>query len=238
METKKVSKLQILPPKKKVEKSEFENLHPNLLTPPWSQILLAPSNSGKSTQILNYLLSPFFYKDIFDEVFIISPTIRYDATLKAVYDSDEFIKIEDDDAMENLDTVLEDIIESQKEKDKNDEMKHILIVLDDCIQYLKKSKVISYLLTKNRHWKISVVLSVQSFRAVPPKARSNATAVICSHLYNHKEYDALYEEIGSSFKDFEKYYKEATEGGKYDTLFIDNRNMRLIHNYNKILWQK
>jgi hypothetical protein len=233
-----MSKLQILPPKKKNEKSEFEHLHPNLLTPPWSKILLAPSNSGKSTQILNYLLSPFFYEGLFSEVYFISPTIKYDKTLKAVYENDEIIKIEDDEDMENLDTVLEDIIESQKEKDKKDEMKHILIVLDDCIQYLKKSKVINYLLTKNRHWKISVILSVQSFRAIPPKARANATAVVTSHLYNFKEYDALYNEIGSSFKDFEKYYKQATEKGKYDTLFIDNRNMRLIHNYQTILWQK
>jgi len=238
MDKKKNNKLKILPAKKKVEKSQFEHLHPNLLTPPWSQILLMPSNSGKSTVCLNYILSPFFYKDVFDEIFYISPTIKFDATLKAIYDNDEIIKIEDDEAMENLDTVLEDIIESQKEKDKNDEMKHILIVLDDCIQYLKKSKVINYLLTKNRHWKISVILSVQSYRAIPPKARSNATAVVCSHLYNHKEYDALYDEIGSSFKDFEKYYKQATEEGKYDTLFIDNRNSRLIHNYQTILWQK
>jgi hypothetical protein len=232
-----MSKLQILPPKKKIEKSEFEHLHPNLLIPCWSIVLLAPTASGKSTQILNFLLSPFFYKDCFDETYFISPTIKYDATLKAVYQNDEIIKIEEDEDLENLDTVLEDIIKSQKQKE-DEERKHILIVIDDAIQYLKKSKVLNYLLTKNRHWKISVILSVQSFRAIPPKARANCTAVVTSHLYNNKEYLALFDEIGSNFKDFEKYYKQATEKGKYDTLFIDNRNMRLIHNYQNILWQK
>lgn len=231
-------KLEILPAKKKYEKSEFEHLHSNLLKPAFSIILLAPTASGKSTQILNYIKSPFFYKDVFDQVYYISPTIKFDSTLKAIYDDDEIIKIEDDHDMENLDTILEDIIESQKENDKNDEMKHILIVIDDAIQYLKKSKVLNYLFTKNRHWKISIILSVQSWRAIPPKARANVTGVVTSHLYNLKEYQALYEEIGSNFKDFEKYYKEATEGHKYDTLFLDNRNMRLIHNYNTIMWQK
>lgn len=236
METKN-NKLKILPPKKKSEKSEFEHLHPHLLRPPFSTILLAPTASGKSTQILNYLESPFFYKDIFESVYFISPTIRYDKTLKAIYDNDEYIKIEEDEELENLDTILEDIIESQKEQDE-DERKHILIVIDDAIQYLKKSKVLNYLLTKNRHWKISVLLSVQSWRAVPLRARSNCSSVVVSHLYNKKEYDALFDELGSSFKDFQHYYNIATSGNKYDMLYIDNRNIKLYHNYDKLLWEK
>jgi hypothetical protein len=236
METKK-SKLQILPPKKKNDKIEFEHLHPHLLRPSFSTILLAPTASGKSTQLLNYLESPFFYKDVFESVYFISPTIKYDKTLSAIYANDEYIKIEDDDQMENLDVILEDIIESQKDKEE-EERKHILIIIDDAIQYLKKSKVLSYLLTKNRHWKISVILSVQSWRAIPPRARANCSAVVVSHLYNKKEYQSLYDEIGSNFKDFEHYYNLATSGNKYDMLYIDNRNMKLYHNYDKLLWEK
>ena len=52
-----------------------------------------------------------------------------------------------------------------------------------------------------------------------------------------KDLKNIEEEIGTNFKDFMKYYREATVD-KYNFLFVDNRDMKLYHNFKKLLWEK
>jgi hypothetical protein len=127
-------------------------------------------------------------------------------------------------------------MKSQREKD-DDERKHVLVVLDDMIDYLKSSKVLGNLTTKNRHLLISIILVSQVWNAVPVKARKNGTAYIFSNIYNQKDLNSINDEIGSNFPNFMDYYKEATKD-KYNFLYCDMREMSLHHNLKKLLWSK
>lgn len=230
--------LDILPPKKSNKKLEFPQIPYPLQQPAFTLEIIAPTKSGKSVMILNYLKNVLMgYSDnVFDEIYYISPTLPLDATLKAVNDDETIIKITEDEDLENLDDILKELMKSQREKD-DDEREHILIVLDDMIDYLKSSKMLGNLTTKNRHLKISLIIVSQVFNAIPVKARKNGTAYIFSNIYNQKDMNDINEEIGSNFPDFMDYYKEATKD-KYNFLYCDMREMSLHHNFKKLLWRK
>jgi hypothetical protein len=230
--------LEILPPKKSNKKIEFPQIPSPLQQPPFTLEIIAPTKSGKSVIILNILKNVLLgYSDgVFDEIYYISPTLELDETLKIINEDETIIKITDDEELENLDDILKDIMKSQKEKNEDDR-KHVLIVLDDMIDYLKKSKVLGNLTTKNRHLRVSIILVSQVFNSIPVKARKNGTSYIFSNIYNQKDLNDINEEIGSNFPDFMDYYKEATKE-KYNFLFVDVRSMSLWHNFKSLLWSK
>jgi len=231
--------LDILPPKKSNKKIEFPQIPSPLQQPAYTLILTMPTRSGKSTIVLNILKNVLMgYSDnVFEEIYYISPTLPLDETLKAINEDETIIKITDDEELENLDDILKDIMKSQKDKD-DDERKHVLIVLDDMIDYLKKSKVLGNLTTKNRHLKISLIIVSQVFRdGLPIKARKNGTSYIFGNIYNQKDLETINEELGSSFPNFMDYYKQATKE-KYDFLYVDTRDMSLWRSFKSLLWRK
>ena len=204
----------------------------------FSLLLTAPTRSGKSVALMNLLYQPSInLKSHFKEIYFISPTLSLDSTLKAIVKDDDIIKIEDDEDLENLDTILKEIIKTQKEKDE-DEKENVLVICDDMIDYLKKSKVLGNLFTKNRHYSISIILTAQAYRdAYSPKVRKNATCHMIFKMYNSKDIKAIDEEIFSGFEDGLKHYKKATEE-PYSFLFCNCRDMELYERFENKLWSK
>ena len=230
--------LSILPVKKHNKKPEFDlpDVFPNTAH---SWLLIAPTKSGKSNLVLNLVYSEGInYKRQFPEgnIFYISPTVQLDDTLKAVMKDDDIVKITDFESLENLDTVLSEIIKEQKETPE-EERENVLIILDDCIEYLKKSRVLANLTTKNRHYRISLIITTQSFRAVAPLIRKNITCHICFRMYNTKELQAINEEILSGFEDGLKHYEKAVEK-PYSFLYANCRDMKLYERFENLLWSK
>lgn len=233
-----MSELLKILPVKKVDTQKTFNVNPVLLEPPFTQLLLAPTKSGKSVLIVNLLLNINFYKDMFDEIYFISPTVYIDHTLKAIAEDDEIIKIHEDEDLDKIDVILKDIIDEQKKlKMKDKECPHILVVLDDMISYFKNNTVLDKLPTVSRHYNLSFILSSQSYIGVPTKLRKNTAGYVIFKLYNNADLKAFYDDIGSQFKDFMEYYHEATEE-KYNFLYANHREMKLYHNFTKLLWEK
>jgi hypothetical protein len=204
----------------------------------FSMLITAPSRSGKSVSLINMLYNPNInLKRQFNEVIFISPTLFLDKTLNAIVKDDDIIKISDDEDLENLDTILKEIIKTQKEEDEEDR-KNILIICDDMIDYMKKSKVLGNLFTKNRHYSISIILTAQAYRdAYSPKIRKNATCHMIFKMYNKKDIDAINEEIFSGFENGLEYYKKAIEQ-PYSFLFCNCRDMELYERFETKLWSK
>ncbi len=117
--------LKVLPVKKapEVESKVKSKLHPNLpgSTPsggfkPFLMIITAPVRSGKSNLVISLIYNQ--YRDRFDDIIYISPTIANDDTGKAVMDDDKITKLTD--SLEDLDLILQSIVEIQKSKEKED----------------------------------------------------------------------------------------------------------------------
>jgi hypothetical protein len=227
--------LTILPIKKVQKKKEFEIRKP-LPEPPFTIVMIAPTKSGKSVTVVNCIKNSMFYKGCFDEIYYISPTVMIDPTLNSIAKDEKIIKIYEEEELEKIDHILSEIVKTQKET-KEEERKHILIVLDDMIDYFKKSGKLNNLCAYSRHYKISCLITSQKYNALPKRLRCNASAYLIYHLNNKSDLEDINHEIGSNYPDFLKYYKEATEE-PFHFLFIDNREMSLYKNFTDELWTK
>lgn len=235
-----MSELLKILPVKKVDTQKTFNVNPVLLHPPFTQLLIAPTKSGKSVLIVNLLLNINFYKDIFDEIYFISPTVFIDPTLRAIAEDDEIIKIHEDEDLDKIDIILKDIIEKQKKekmKSESHDAPHILVVLDDMLSYFKNNTLLDKAPAFSRHYNITFIISTQSYVGTPTKLRKNTASYILFKLYNNADLKQYYDEIGSQFKDFMEHYHEATED-KYNFLYVNQREMKLYHNFTKLLWEK
>jgi hypothetical protein len=229
--------LKILQVKKLNKVDEYAKIKHPCPRPPFCLALVAPTKSGKSNLIVNLLKnSNFGYDDIFKETYYISPTVNLDDTLKSISEDDDIIKIDEEEDLKYLDDILNDIVKTQKSK-KKEEREPVLIVLDDCLDYLKKSKRLDSLPSYCRHYNISIIITTQVYNALPTKLRKNSSGYLIARIYNNKDLQNIEEEIGANFMDFKKNYEIATKD-KYSFLYVDNRNIELWKNFEELLWQK
>jgi hypothetical protein len=213
--------LTILPIKESGDEQKLKKpIHPNLPNIATGQLglMISPVKTGKSTIISNLLLSPAFYRDQFDIVYVISNTIHNDTTSR-------FLKEKFPDTVfdQYSDETIKNIINYQKSFPKKDQP-FIAIILDDFLG-IKSNSMIYFLATRFRHYNIGLLLMAsQLFRGLPPVLRQNATfAIIGSPNPSEFELSKMAEEYGSVFggeKNFLALYKEATPE-RYDFLYLD-----------------
>ena len=119
--------------------------------------------------------------------------------------------------------MIDDLVSSQKKYDRED-MPTQLLILDDIISRdFKKSSsnAINSLATRFRHYELSIMIFVQSARAVSNMIRSNATDILIYRQQSNLEWDKLKEEYSDlAPKNFEKYYA-ISQMERYNFLYID-----------------
>jgi hypothetical protein len=225
----KIHPLTVLPVKKINKKVEY-NIPKPLPEPPFCFLFIAPSNSGKSVVLCNFLKNVMFgYDNDFEQIYYISPTVMLDDTLKSIAKDDSIIKIHDHEELEMMDHILSDIVKEQKAKD-SEERKNILIVLDDMLSYFSNHSVLNKLPALSRHYRISFIVLSQSFSSVPNILRKQISHLLIFKLYSNKDLKAVEEEIGSNYEDFIKHYNEATKE-KYNFLYLNNTNKEVYKNF-------
>ena len=155
--------------------------------------LVGPRSSGKSVVINNLILRDEMLRGLFEQILIISPTIHSDSSsryLIAEAGKENVYEAYSED-------IIQGLINSVKEKDKN-ERSMKLIILDDVIGSIPKYNSLIYNLTsKARHWSISMIISTQNLRELPPVCRNNTTHWGFFRSGNLKEVEKMLEEMGS-----------------------------------------
>ena len=219
------------------EKKLKKPIHPNLPNIATGQmgIMISPVKTGKSTIISNLLLSPNFYRDQFDIVYIISNTIHNDQTsrfLKEAFPETVFDEYSDD--------IIDNIITYQKSFPK-DKQPFIAIILDDFLGIKSKSKI-NYLASRFRHYSIGLLLfASQLFRGLPPILRQNATfALIGGPNPSDFEIEKMAEEYGAIYDgvdNFKQLYKKATNQ-RYNFLYLDLQSnpTKAYRNFNELIY--
>ena len=182
-------------------------------------LMIAPVKCGKSTIISNLFLNEDFYgQEFFDDVKIISNTIKNDITSRFLNKAFEVYDFYSDD-------IIDGIVEHQKSFEKVDQPQ-IAVVLDDCLGSIKRESKINHLASRYRHFNIKMlIISSQKFTgSVSPIIRSNATDIIVGSPFpNQKELMRIAEEYGDQFgsaKNWLKLYRKATPN-KYDFCYMD-----------------
>lgn len=194
--------LKILDVKK--EKENYIIVHDYLPRVPSFLNIIASPSSGKGVLLLNFLYR--FYANIFSEIYWCSPTLSTDNTMQTSIAKDEtIIKITDPDDLKNIDKVIQFIIEQQKEKyEEGEELENILIVLDDCISFVK-NKQLEALCTLYRHYKITVWVSIQKLKLLSTTLRTCASDTIVFEL-SKNQLKAFLEEY-DIYNNIEHFYK-------------------------------
>lgn len=190
--------------------------------------IVAPPRSGKSNLIANVLKNKHWgYDKVFDRVLFISPTVQHDKTIQACLSpADEHITLESNiDAMPAL---LKAALAQQEE----DLKQRLLIIFDDCVGFLGRE--VEALVSKYRHYNASVIISSQQFRKIPPTARTCANYWVLFRTHNKKEIEKMNEEFSGQYRDFLKFYNEAT-AERYSFLFMDIDDSSLYENFTKKL---
>tara|TARA_R110000782_G_scaffold206559_1_gene295140 strand:+ start:2983 stop:3600 length:618 start_codon:yes stop_codon:yes gene_type:complete len=198
-------------------------------------LLIGKVKAGKSTTILNWALNPNFYKDAFDEVYVITPTLHQDKTLAPLLD--EFSGTCYD---HYSDTIINDIVQYQKGFPDNESRPRGAIFIDDCLGSTKKGSAISYLSSRSRHILNGGLLlfSSQTLNSISMTARTQATHLIFTRITSKKEREIIKETYGDNFGDGENFLKMldyATQDA-YSKLYVDLDNMKVYKNFTELIY--
>ena len=132
-------------------------------------LMISPVKTGKSTIISNLFLNEDFYgQEFFDDVKIISNTIKNDVTSRFLNKAFEVYDFYSDE-------IIEGIVENQKSFEKKDQPQ-IAVVLDDCLGSIKRESKINHLASRYRHFNIKMlIISSQKFTgSVSPIIRAKS----------------------------------------------------------------
>ena len=187
-------------------------LHYNIPDPYKGQLLViaSPIRSGKGVLMMNFLLNPNFYADLFQDVHIISPTILNDATARFAAE-----KWKHTCHTEYSDQIIKNLWKQQDEKKKasleDDTCTSYCLVGDDLVGILnnhqaarKGGEFISFA-TRFRHMvrkgdPCMIIYSGQKYNNTSSVLRSNMTGLFVSGmLKSGKEIQTIKDDIGDTF---------------------------------------
>ena len=219
---------------------------------PTRMLLVAPSGAGKTVLLASLIHDIFVTKSgnsVFSRIYIWSPTVNLDATWRSVKDYQHGrmkVPVEESDDLYHEDfneADLRRVVQKQHaitELAKARGLKklyQILIILDDVAdspQIVRGSHTLHSLFTRGRHAGISTICSLQSYRAIHPIIRKNATALVVFRLRSVAEKQAIVEENSAVYsKDIvEEMYETATER-QHSFLYIN----LLAKNRDDLFWE-
>lgn len=219
----------------KVKKNRFGycNIHP--LAPQGSALFIAPSNSGKTTLIVNLILRKVFgIITSYSEIHIFSPTALMDDSWELLLpERYRPFKIKCKDGKRRLSANIEvhdsyapadvEALLNRQEELEESERKRMLIILDDVADSLSQNSVLDRLFFRGRHSGIFCWISSQLYRRVPRGIRVNAPFYIFFRV-NTNELKTITDELAvEDRKVFESMFVKATSR-KYSFLTINAKN--------------
>ena len=232
--------MRIFPIQKTIDDMPLKRpINPILPTLPTTFLFCMGSGHGKTSLITNLIFRDEFYKDIFENILYISPTVLTDNSSQPFLseEMEDIVTIRDD--AEAMDQIITEYIDWLKANfDKKDKEKPNppvnLIIADDISGYLRRSGTLSSAVSRNRHTWTSLFISNQTLRDVPRPIRTLCKCVFLSRCTNDIEVQAILEEYAGNFlggKDqMMQVWQSATEQ-KYNYLMInmaDESNVRIF----------
>lgn len=164
-------------------------------------LLVAPTNSGKSTIVANLLLGPL--KMIYDKIIFFSPTYHLDIYPKL------FQMDESNIHTQYSDNILDDIMKEKANLEEELEKKlYYLIIFDDMQEQFYRGGYLENFLCKCRHWGITIWVCAQYAYAISKKSRQQFSCFIMFPMLSNEEDREI---IGETAPGSKKQYKLASD---------------------------
>ena len=199
---------------------------------------IGSTSSGKTTNMMNLLTKRNMLKDYY-KIFIFSRTYHNDSIWRNIRINPKYVSTEYDE--DRIEAILErqiELKEKYKEKHGNTNcFKSSVIIFDDMIQNLR-SKYLSMLTTRNRHFSTNIWILSQSYKAINPIIRNQVTNWIIFPSGNSGESKKMADELGGKkFLTFLNYVAKTD----YGFLHMDKKSplkIRYRKGYDKFLTLK
>jgi len=226
--------LQVKTPKKKDIKMPPEPLPPGN----WLMGVVAPPRSGKSNLLMTLIgASHMFGRDYFQEIYIFSPSQRFDETTRHLLPKlENVIQIDDMDQLEHADILVKSIMMQQAKEDLEDRP-NILLIFDDMAGMLEKNKALQKLCTKYRHFGISIIISLQQFKSIPVMIRNSMTCFIMFNIPSGKEFEKISDEILDRFPNGQELARIATQK-RYNFAYINIEKATMHRCFDELLYSR
>ena len=195
-------------------------------------LIIGKVRASKSTIISNLLLNDNFYNDLFDNVYVISPTASQDATSRFLVD-----KYDGSVFNEYSDELIEQILRRQKSFPK-DKRPLVMLVIDDCLGMIPKNALLWHLSSRYRHYNVCMVITTQAFKRVDPVLRVNASHVLVCWNLADVEVEKIAAEYGSLLgtdDDFTRTYRQRVQKDPYSFLYLNMDNGEVHKNFTERL---
>lgn len=167
--------------------------------PNFRWLVVGSSGSGKTNLIRHMLTDKKLLPSVFNikkYVFVLCPTADMSNDF-------EFLPPENVFAEYN-DTIVQEIVDTQKRNIKQfgkSRTPHILLILDDCLEYVHRYSYINQIITKIRHFNISLIILAQKLRAIGSTIRVNSDYITIFRTSNLSEIEAVLDEyVGKKYK--------------------------------------
>lgn len=197
---------------------------------PWLMLMVAKPGSGKSVLVANLLRLPQFYFRKFNKVFIASSNIENGEIIDPAYDKIEF---DDENMYDDFNTSIFEDIRDKIKKDEDFKDNQYLLVIDDLALTLK-DKGVQKQLARHRHLHLSIIITCQRLKMVPPLVRNIITHVAIFKTLNKQELEYLNEVVNIDKDAFQELIEYATRD-KFNFLFIDVERLKFYKNFNEEL---
>ena len=166
-------------------------LHPDLLHPPFSLLLVGPKGSGKGNCTLRLIFGNQkkkgcqtnhhkFYRHYFDKIYVFSPTWQLDPKMRRCQIPTDQIFEEPEMYTEVISEILEGQVEDIEEEGK-EEADDILMIFSDLAghkTFADSKGIMNRLAFNHRHYNVSIIIDTQSLRQINNAFRNNLSGII------------------------------------------------------------
>jgi hypothetical protein len=194
---------------------------------PFMMLITAKVGSGKSVFISNLLRLPQYYFRKFNKVFFCSSNVNDEG--EVIDPAFSLIEFDEENVYDDFNPVIFADIRKKIKDDPDFEKNQYLLVIDDLALALK-DKEIQKQIARHRHMHLSIIITCQRLKMVPPLVRNNISHCVLFKTLNKQEIEYLNEVVNIDKDIFEKILKYGTKD-KYDFLFIDIDRLRFIKNF-------
>ena len=180
-------------------KYEFkQSKYANVPKVPFRAIVFGPSGSGKSVLLVSLILD--IYKDVFQRVFVFSPSVDHDSIwlpVKNMYrtisaltlkkNNASFLNIKSEDLMKIIDTQTK--ITKYLKEQRQKKLYNILVILDDIADapdIARHNKLLQSLYVRGRHAGIFCYHSIAKGIYITPSYQSKCYTIIYFSLKEQK----------------------------------------------------
>lgn len=219
-------------------KFEYKNGSPFYPQHPSRCLIIGPSGTGKTSDLLTILHYSCFHK-----IYVYSKTLdeeKYEYLIKMQTEKEQMLKRRGmNESLIHFSTEIQDIVQLEN-LDKN--YQHAYVFDDICLESKKdQEKYIGATWIRCRKYNASAFYLSQSYFKIPKVIRDNANFVVVKKLADNRELDIIHRIYAAEFgrQDFLERYREAVSSFHgHGSLIIDNQiryqSLKLRANYTSI----